>query len=117
MEYELQTDLVLLEVSIAIPYLGNEPNVSSVDQGDFKIDRAHKNLLWNVGRIDGSNSNGCLEFGIETEEVGTLYPIKVHFRSKNLFSGLSVDDVVLVNGGSTNFSADVSLLTEGYEIA
>jgi hypothetical protein len=118
MEYELEDPRYSLSnVSISIPYLGTPPNVGSVDSGDYTIDKSHRKLVWNISSLDKSNSSGCLEFNLDTDDVGTLYPIQIHFQSNVLFSGIEIKDISLMEGGSAKFSSEVALLTEGYEIA
>ncbi|KAI8897697.1 hypothetical protein BC833DRAFT_592784 [Globomyces pollinis-pini] len=116
-EYELQNlQIVLDKVTIMIPYSGAPPNVNHSDIGTFSIDKSTQSIIWQIPHLDASNSSGCLEFSIDTEDISTVYPIQMHFASTTSFDNLKIVDVNSVDGGPVTFSTDIVLLTNGYEI-
>ena len=86
-EYELTGGDALRDVSIAIPYEGSEPVVSSFDaayevSGDV--------LEWNIGSVDEENPNGSFEFEAETRDENDFFPMVVRFSKVAPFIDVDV---------------------------
>ena len=54
-------------------------------------------MEWNIDYIDSSNGSANLEFTIKGDNEEAYFPVQVDFVSKNLLSGVSVDEVVVAD--------------------
>ena len=86
-EYELTGGDALRDVSIAIPYVGSEPVVSSFDapyevSGDV--------LEWNIGSVDDENPNGSFEFEAESSDENDFFPMTVRFSKTTPYVDVDV---------------------------
>ncbi|KAJ3324405.1 Coatomer subunit delta [Boothiomyces sp. JEL0866] len=116
-EYDLQKVMALKNVSIIIPYTGvNPPTATAPEYGQYHIDRNSKTIVWQIPSINSENSSSLFEFNVETDDTSSLYPIQVHFTSSQSFSDIQVQSVARVDGGDVEFSSQVSLVTDGFEI-
>jgi len=107
-EYELQQkDLQLCNVEIAIP-IPSEVKIDSIENGTYTT---KQNILtWILDNIDSKNSNGILEFSVNSGDEGSFFPITVKFSSPNTISGTSVLDVLSTKDDSpVRASKDTSL--------
>jgi hypothetical protein len=86
-EYELTGGDALRDVSVAIPYQGSEPIVSSFDaayevSGDV--------LEWNIGSVDDENPNGSFEFEADTNDENDFFPMTVRFTKSTPYVDVDV---------------------------
>ncbi|KAJ3276265.1 Coatomer subunit delta [Terramyces sp. JEL0728] len=117
-EYDLQKQITLKNVSIIIPYTSvNPPTATAPEYGQYHIDRNSKTIVWQIPSINSENTSSLFEFNVETDDASNLYPIQVHFTSSQSFSDIQVQNVASVDGGSVEYSSQVSLVTDGFEIA
>jgi hypothetical protein len=82
-EFELQNSvLTLTDVNIIIPYSGQVTQPGTAGTGSCFVNESNGTLNWSIPSItrDGVSS-GILEFSMDSEDVGVLYPIQVHFSS------------------------------------
>ena len=86
-EYELTGGDALRDVSIAIPYVGSEPVVSSYDatyevSGDM--------LEWNIGSVDDENPTGSFELEAESGDENDFFPMTVRFSKTSPYVDVDV---------------------------
>ena len=117
-EYELQGDLELQDVTIAIPCPSGcgAPVVGECD-GSYAYD-ARKNILtWTLPVIDKSNSTGQLDFSMPSNP-DDFFPVEVGFHStKSLYTPISVSSVQDVgSGANVKFSNEIALLVDRYVV-
>mmetsp|Transcript_15791 Transcript_15791/g.27223 ORF Transcript_15791/g.27223 Transcript_15791/m.27223 type:complete len:513 (-) Transcript_15791:47-1585(-) len=94
-EYELTTNIVLNDVTVAIPIPGGDaPKVTQVD-GDYKADGRNGRLLWRLDLIDQSNKTGAMEFNVPGNiDPSAFFPVVVNFSSNKTLCDLEVLSVV-----------------------
>ena len=99
-EYSLEREDITLEnVQILIP-LGtttDAPQITACDVGSHRHNSRKGHLEWNIDYIDSSNGSANLEFTIKGDNEEAYFPVQVDFVSKNLLSGVSVDEVVVAD--------------------
>ncbi|KAJ3102952.1 Coatomer subunit delta [Phlyctochytrium planicorne] len=116
-EYDLQNErLELRDVTITIPYPGNSPPSIGDSEGHHRIDRQRKFIEWQLPLIDGSNKSGVLEFSVDSEDVGSFFPIQVYFTSPKTICELDVVDAQAGDGVRAQFSKESRLLTGQYSV-
>jgi coatomer subunit delta len=97
-EYSLEREDVTLEnVQILIP-LGTTsaaPQITTCDVGSHRHNSRKGFLEWNIDYIDSSNGSANLEFTIDGDSEEMYFPVQVNFMSKDLLSGVSVDEAVV----------------------
>jgi coatomer subunit delta len=86
-EYELTGGDALRDVSVAIPYSGTEPIVSSFDAA-YEV--SGDTLEWNIGSVDEENPNGSFEFEAETSDENDFFPMAVRFSKTTPFVDVDV---------------------------
>lgn len=70
-------------MSIIIPFTGQVTQPGSAGTGTSQVDYQSSTIVWSVPLISAdSASSGVLEFSMNSEDVGVLYPIQVHFTSE-----------------------------------
>ena len=117
MEYNLQTDKELYDVSISIPIPGQSPpQMGQMDTGTYELDPRQKRLNWMIPHLDSANGAGMLEFSVQSEDVNGFYPIQVQFSSKSLFCDISIRQVSGANGEPLEFASDQLLETDKYTV-
>lgn len=116
-EYELENENMELNdviITIPIPHGVGAPVVAECD-GDYTFEKRGF-LLWQLPVIDASNKTGSMEFNVGGSP-DDFFPVNVSFYSKKLFSGISISDVLFVDGeSSVKHSSETIMLTEKYEI-
>jgi hypothetical protein len=104
-----------------------EWRVPVVDGDDVRktgelVRAAAPSLLWRwtvcVSNADGRGGEGSQELKVKNADPDAFFPVRVTFASQTLFSGLTVDDVVTVQGGQrVPFSQQASFAPEEYTVA
>lgn len=75
-EYELTGSDSLKDVSVTIPYMSSEPNVSSFDA---TYDVSGDSLEWSIGAVDEQNSTGAFEFEAQADDENEFFPMQIRF--------------------------------------
>lgn len=84
----------LHDVRICIP-LGTAALPSIVDiDGNYRINSANHELIWELPIVDSSNLTGSLEFSIQQKDSGAFFPITAHFTSKQMYCPMDVLEIV-----------------------
>lgn len=106
-EYELlQQNLSLLDIQITIPLPSNDVKVDSIENGTYTTKQ--NSLTWILDRIDSKNSNGVLEFSLNSGDENSFFPISVKFTSPNTISGFSIENINSTkDDSSVLFSKDI----------
>ncbi|CAF1198342.1 unnamed protein product [Adineta steineri] len=116
-EYELQnTNLVLKDVQISVPLPGGgqTPVIGKID-GDYQFDSRKTTLIWSLGVIDQSNSEGALEFSVRGKPAD-FFPIQVDFVAETPFCDIKIADVKTVDTRkSAAYSHETNLIVDKYE--
>jgi hypothetical protein len=86
-EYELTGGDALRDVSVVIPYQGNEPVVSSFDAA-YEV--SGDTIEWNIGAVDDENPNGSFEFEAETGDENDFFPMNVRFSKTTPYIDVDV---------------------------
>ncbi|KAG6165411.1 hypothetical protein E4U24_008506 [Claviceps purpurea] len=113
-EYELTGGDALTDVSVAIPFAGSEPLVSSFDaayevSGDM--------LEWNIGSVDDENPNGAFEFEAESSDENDFFPMTVRFSKTTPYVDVDVTRVSLLEEDEDiTFSKDIKSHADNYAI-
>ncbi|XP_046447196.1 coatomer subunit delta-like [Daphnia pulex] len=117
-EFELQDDRLELNdvvIVIPLPHGCGAPNVSECE-GEYQYEPRKNQLSWQLPVVDSSNKSGAMEFSCQGH-ANDFFPINVNFYSKRSYAEISVNDVVLVDDGtSVKYAADSNFFTEKYEI-
>lgn len=103
-EYELTGGDTLRDVSVAVPYQGSEPVVSSFDAS---YDVSGDILEWNIGTVDDENPNGSFEFEAETADENDFFPMTVRFNKATPYIDVDVSRDGLI--------ANLWILTDNYQ--
>lgn len=117
-EYELKsTRLRLSDVSITIPMpLNSKHTVTSCD-GDYLYEARKNQLFWNIENINDKNKTGTLEMTVMKSRPECFFPLNVVFKSDNLFSDITVEDVIhLDDESSLKFDLETETVSEKFEI-
>lgn len=113
-EYELTGGDPLRDVSVAIPYQGGEPVVSSFD-ASYEV--SGDVLEWNIGAVDDENPNGSFEFEAETTDENEFFPMNVRFSKSSPFVDVDVTSVSLLEEDEeVTFSKDVKSNADNFVI-
>lgn len=86
-EYELTGGDALRDVTVAIPYQGSEPVVSSFDAA-YEV--SGDSLEWSIGTVDDSNPNGSFEFEAESNDENDFFPMSVRFTKTSPYIDVDV---------------------------
>jgi len=117
-DYELQDDRLELNdvvVAIPLPHGCGGPLVAECE-GTYEFDSRKNQLTWQLPLVDSSNKTGAMEFSCQGHP-GDFFPINVSFYSKRPYADLSINDVMLVDDGSSvKHAVDISVVAEKYEI-
>lgn len=76
----LQDHLELQDVTMTVPLPPGTPNVASAD-GSFFHDKRRSVLDWTVPLVDKDNTEGSLEFRINSSDANDFFPVLVSFTS------------------------------------
>ena len=115
-EYSNVKGRALTDVTVRIPCVGGEPDVTAV-AGEYKFDQRGKMLTWCILDVSGEHSSGQLEFTAQTADTDSFYPIQVDFACEETLSGLVVSSVVQVEDEKeVEFTGDHRLEVEKYTI-
>ena len=104
-------ELTLDNVMIIIPTAAaGSPNVTAASAGKFKTNTSEGTVSWRVDNVRADMSGGALTLSKSDIDVNALYPIKIRFRTPQLYSGI---DLNIFHG-----AADVvkSTVEEDYKI-
>lgn len=86
-EYELTGGDALKDVSVTIPYVSNEPTVSSFDA---TYDVSGDSLEWTIGNVDEENPNGAFEFEAQADDENEFFPMQVRFSKSTPYVDVDV---------------------------
>ena len=86
-EYELTGGEALREVSVVMPYTGEEPAVSSVG-ATYEV--SGDTLEWNIGVVDEANATGSFEFEAEGGDENDFFPMNVRFGKATPYVDIDV---------------------------
>lgn len=86
-EYELNGDDALKDVTVIIPYATSEPAVSSFD-ATYEV--SGDSLEWTIGLVDESNRTGSFEFEAEAGDENEFFPMQVRFGKTKPFIDVDV---------------------------
>lgn len=67
---------------------GQTPVIGKID-GDYQFDNRKTTLIWSLGAIDQSNSEGSLEFSVRGKSAD-FFPIQVDFVAETPFCDIKV---------------------------
>ncbi len=74
-------------------------------------------LEWSIPVIDGSNTEGALEFSIRSKDANDFFPVLVNFSSPRSYAGISVTGVTHVDtNAAVDYSQAIAFSPERYEI-
>lgn len=95
----------------------NPPVINNV-AGSYALDPRTRSLVWTIPFINSSNTEGTLEYTIDSEDVNLFFPIRVSFRVlKRSVVGVDVLSVEnLDTGAPVSYGKDVSCVVESYEV-
>ncbi|KAJ5047721.1 hypothetical protein J3E74DRAFT_391299 [Bipolaris maydis] len=114
-EYELTGGDSLKDVTVAIPYQTDEPNVSSFD-AVYEV--SGDSIEWNIGAVDEANSSGSFEFEAQAGSDSEFFPMNIRFSKSTPFVDVDVSSVTLLSmGQDISFSKDVKSVAENYTIS
>ncbi|KFA45588.1 hypothetical protein S40293_09420 [Stachybotrys chartarum IBT 40293] len=113
-EYELTGGDTLRDVSVLIPYQGNEPVVSSFDAA-YEV--SGDSVEWNIGTVDDENPSGSFEFEAESGDENDFFPMTVRFSKSSPYIDVDVASVTLMDENeAVTFSKDVKSVADNYLI-
>jgi hypothetical protein len=118
-EYTMDLDITLHNVTIKIPLGTSEAvRVHSIS-GNYKQNASNGELLWTLDMIDSSNSSGSLEFSVPQKNSDAFFPIDVSFSSTELFCHIDVANVTSATDEVTpiQYGLTKHMSTEEYIIA
>lgn len=133
-EYELTAADTLRDVVVSIPFRGDEPTISSMDE---VYEVSGDSLDWTIPSISEDNATGSFEFEAEAEEDSEFFPMAVKFRKEKpivpvdvsihgvllyVYMGANnISQVLTVTltemGESLDFSKDIKIVTDSYVIS
>jgi hypothetical protein len=47
-------------------------------------------LIWKLDRIDATNTNGTMEFSVNSDDITALFPIHIEFSTEQSFKDIRV---------------------------
>lgn len=103
-------------VSIPLP-TGSYPTVTDAD-ANWSLNPSTHALDWSIPRIstDQQERSGTLEFGVDGDDAGVFFPVRVGFVAQGSLAGISVAKVTRVSGDEVVFSSDAVLSAEEYVV-
>ncbi|RDA85011.1 hypothetical protein CP532_2052 [Ophiocordyceps camponoti-leonardi (nom. inval.)] len=112
-EYELTGGDALKEVSVAIPYAGSEPVVSSFDAA-YEV--SGDAVEWNIGSVDSENPSGSFEFEAEGDE-NDFFPMTVRFSKTTPYIDVDVTSVSLLEENeAVTFSKEIKSHADNFSV-
>lgn len=106
-------DISLRDVIITIPCPVKEsPSVTHVD-GEYSFEAREQILVWHIDKVSGDDS-GLLEYSFPIVDSLKLYPVRVSFRSTDLFSGLVLKSVGGRSDQSVEYSSESMVTVDEY---
>ncbi|KAK0413151.1 hypothetical protein QR680_006628 [Steinernema hermaphroditum] len=116
-EYTLQTEQTLKNVTIAIPLPPATVPVISECDGSYEYIKSKSQLQWTLPVIDESNKTGTLEFTTPNGHADHFFPVNVSFYSPDLFCNFGVEAVQKMNTDEdVPFSSESRLIVEKYDV-
>ncbi|KAL3121029.1 hypothetical protein niasHT_005289 [Heterodera trifolii] len=116
-EYTLQReDLQLKNVRIVIPLPPATAPVISECEGAYEYLKSKGQLLWSIPLVERGNKTGTLEFTTANGNADHFFPVQVHFSSTDSFSKITVESVETMQGDDVEFTDEMNLFPEKYEI-
>ncbi|KAF4591573.1 Coatomer subunit delta [Ophiocordyceps camponoti-floridani] len=111
-EYELTGADELTDVSVSIPYVGNEPVVSSFDAA-YEV--SGDSVEWNIGSVDAENPSGSFEFESENGDENDFFPMAVRFSKTKPYIDVDVTSVYLLEENeAVTFSKEIKSHAENF---
>jgi len=116
-EYEKKAPFDLSDVVISIPIPGAAPVVGECE-GSCDFDSKKSVLNWRIPLIDDSNKTGSMEFTVPAADTTAFLPVDVSFKTNQTYCAIQAVAVTFDDGSNkgVDFSTDVSLSTEQYQI-
>lgn len=104
------------DIIVSIPCATQEPpEVGQID-GDFSYDR--KCLSWRIPHLSDDKNTATAEFSVPEIDGDSFFPVNINCTSNELYSGLQIHDIVLIDGDKTiDFAASSSLTTDKFVVA
>lgn len=91
LEYEVTGGDMLENVSVTIPFEGDEPSVGSSD-ANFEVE--DNMLVWHIGDI-AEEATGSFDFEIQASSDAELFPMDVKFTKTRPFVDIDVSEALL----------------------
>lgn len=111
-EYELTGGDALSDVSVAIPFSGSEPVVSSFDAA---YDVSGDIIEWSIGSVSDENPSGSFEFEAESSDENEFFPMTVRFSKSTPYVDVDVSVLVRACVLGANFVIGVFCLSDRRE--
>jgi hypothetical protein len=83
--------------------------------GEWTLNASTHALDWSVPLVNSDESSGSLEFSVSGDDAAAFFPVKVSFIGEGSMAGISVANVIAVEGGEAIvFSQDSTVTTDEY---
>lgn len=103
------------DIIVSIPCANQEPDVTQID-GDYSFDRRF--FSWRIPHLSDDKNSATVEFSVPEVDGDSFFPVNINGTSNELFSGLQIHDIVLIDGDKPiEFAASSSLTMDKFVVA